>query len=102
MKEKETKIERILRREIVIEIEGIRRKERERDKKDTDTEGILRRERETEIEGIWRKERKRGREERHRYWGYIKKKKKTIREGKLIEARETESEVALIVDMIYN
>ena len=59
MKEKETKIERILRREIVIEIEGIRRKERERDKKDTDTEGILRRERETEIEGIRRKERER-------------------------------------------
>ena len=89
-------------KEIETEIEGIWRKERnrEREKKYTDTEGILRRERETEIEGIWRKERER--EERHRYGGYNKKKKETRREGKLIEARETESEVALIVDMIYN
>ena len=44
--------------------------------KETKIEGILRREIETEIEGIWRKERKRGREERHRYRGYIKKNKR--------------------------
>ena len=35
MKEKETKIEGILRREIETEIEGIRRKERERERRKT-------------------------------------------------------------------